>query len=107
MRTDRAGLGWRPELAAGIFDALDRIDVLEVVADNYLDAGRRHRKALRALARRVPVHIHGIALGLAGAEDVSTRRLDQLARLVNDVEPEAWSEHLAFVRAGGVEIGHL
>jgi uncharacterized protein (UPF0276 family) len=30
-----------------------------------------------------------------------------MARLVDAVRPLAWSEHLAFVRAGGVEIGHL
>jgi uncharacterized protein (UPF0276 family) len=107
MQSDRVGLGWRPELAAGIFDALDQIDVLEVIADNYLDGGRRHRQALKAVARQVPLHIHSIALGLAGAEEASLKRLDRVARLVNDVEPEAWSEHLAFVRAGGVEIGHL
>ena len=107
MHEDRVGLGWRPELAAGIFDALDRIDVLEVIADNYFAAGRRQRRALKALSRQVPVHIHSIALGLAGAEEVATRRLDRVARLVNEVEPESWSEHLAFVRAGGIEIGHL
>ena len=28
--TDRFGLGWRPELAAGIFAHLDRLDVVEV-----------------------------------------------------------------------------
>jgi uncharacterized protein (UPF0276 family) len=105
MSGDRVGLGWRPELAAGIFEALDRIDVLEVMADGYIEAGRNRRRALRHLARQVPVHIHGIGLGMAGAEEVDIRRLDGFARLINDVEPEAWSEHLAFVRAGGVEIG--
>ena len=30
-----------------------------------------------------------------------------MARVVEEVEPEFWSEHLAFVRGGGVEIGHL
>ena len=107
MQTDRIGLGWRPALAAGIFDALDRIDVLEVIADDYLDAGSRERQALKIMARRMPVHIHCIGLGLAGAEEVAARRLDRVARLVNDVEPEAWSEHLAFMRADGTEIGHL
>ena len=34
-------------------------------------------------------------------------RLDQFARLVDCVQPECWSEHLAFVRAGGIELGHL
>jgi uncharacterized protein (UPF0276 family) len=107
MQSDCVGLGWRPELAAGIFDALDRIEVLEVIADNYVHASRQQRQALRIMARQVPVHIHCIALGLAGAEEVSAGRLDLVARLINDVEPAAWSEHLAFVRAGGIEIGHL
>jgi hypothetical protein len=30
-----------------------------------------------------------------------------MARLVDKIKPEAWSEHLAFVRAGDIEIGHL
>jgi uncharacterized protein (UPF0276 family) len=107
MQSDRVGIGWRPQLAAGIFDALDRIDVIEVIADDYLDVGRDERRALNIMARRVPVHLHCITLGMAGAEAVAARPLDHLARLVNDVEPEAWSDHLAFVRAGGTEIGHL
>ena len=35
---DRFGLGWRPELAAGILSNLDRIDIVEVIADDYFDA---------------------------------------------------------------------
>jgi uncharacterized protein (UPF0276 family) len=30
-----------------------------------------------------------------------------MARLVDKVQPQFWSEHLAFVRGGGIEIGHL
>jgi uncharacterized protein len=107
MATDRVGLGWRPELAAGIFDALDRIDVLEVVADNYLASSRRERRGLHMISRQVPVHVHSIDLGMAGCDEVSTDRLERLARLIGDLQPEAWSEHLAFVRAGDIEIGHL
>ena len=44
---------------------------------------------------------------MAGTEPVSIKRLEKLARLIHEVEPELWSEHLAFVRAAGVEIGHL
>jgi uncharacterized protein (UPF0276 family) len=107
MQRDRVGMGWRPELAAGIFSSLDQIDVLEVVASSTVQASRRERMALRLIARQAPVHIHGVDLGLAGSEVVSDRRLGAMARLIHDVEPEAWSEHLAFVRAGGYEIGHL
>jgi uncharacterized protein (UPF0276 family) len=104
---DRVGLGWRPDIAAGIFAELHRIDVLEVIADDYVGTPKRRRKALGTLARQVPVMLHGVGLGLASATTVDQRRLDDIARLVNDVGPESWSEHLAFVRSGGLEIGHL
>jgi uncharacterized protein (UPF0276 family) len=107
MTTDRVGLGWRRELAASIFANLDRIDVIELLAEDYLDAGRRDRRGLYALARAVPLHVHGTSLGLAGAEAVADWRLERLAALIEEVEPEAWSEHLAFVRAGGLEVGHM
>jgi uncharacterized protein len=107
LMTDRVGLGWRPELAASIFDQLDRIDVLELLADDHLDANRHHRRGLNALAHRVPMHIHSTSLGMAGSEEVVTGRVERLARLIHDVEPEAWSEHLAFVRAGDIELGHM
>lgn len=104
---DRVGLGWRPELAAGILSRLDAIDVVEVIADDYFDASRTKRRSLRTLAAQVPITLHGVALGMASCSAVETRRLDRMARLVDEVHPEYWSEHLAFVRAGGIEIGHL
>jgi uncharacterized protein (UPF0276 family) len=51
--------------------------------------------------------VHGVELGAASTSPVADGRLDALARAVDAVQPAAWSEHLAFVRAGGVEIGHL
>lgn len=104
---DRFGLGWRPELAAGILAHLDRIDVLEVIADDYFDAPRAARHALRRLAGSVPVFLHGVSLGMASTQSVDARRLRQMAKLVNAIRPAGWSEHLAFVRGGGIEIGHL
>jgi len=107
LTRDRFGLGWRPELAAAIFANFDRIDVVEVIADDWFDASRRDLDALRLLAASVPVILHGTSLGLASTERVDAKRLDCMARLVAAIRPVAWSEHLAFVRAGGIEIGHL
>lgn len=105
--TDRLGLGWRPPLAAGILASLDRIDVVEVIAEDWMEAPRRRIEALRFLASQVPVVLHGVSMGLASAAPVDTRRLERMARLVDAVAPITWSEHLAFVRGGGREIGHL
>ncbi len=104
---DRVGLGWRGELAAATLDRIASIDVLEVIAEDWLCATRRETAALAELARACPVLLHGVSLGLASSEPVCARRLDRIARLVERVNPQAWSEHLAFVRAGGIEIGHL
>ncbi len=103
---DRFGLGYRPELLAGILTHRDEIDVVEAIADDFLDHGI-HLRALRTLARQVPLTLHGVGLGLAGACAVPPKKLDAFARWVSTIEPEGWSEHLAFVRAGGIEIGHL
>lgn len=107
MMQDRIGIGWRPELAAGILLHLDEIDVVEVIADDYFDAGRQGLRALRTLAAQVPVVLHGVSLGLASTARVETARVERMARVVDAVRPEFWSEHLAFVRGGGREIGHL
>ncbi len=104
---DRVGLGWRPELALGILSHLDRIDVVEVIADDLFDAPRDKRRALRTLSAQTNVVLHGVSLGLASAVPVDTTLLDKTARLCEEVAPGYWSEHLAFVRGGGIEIGHL
>ncbi|HEU0004764.1 MAG TPA: DUF692 domain-containing protein [Terriglobia bacterium] len=104
---DRFGIGWRPELAAGILCNLQDIDVVEVIAEDYLCGSRSKIRALQTLSTQVSVALHGVSLGMASAVPVETKRLDRLARLVECLSPEGWSEHLAFVRGGGYEIGHL
>jgi uncharacterized protein (UPF0276 family) len=105
--SDRFGLGWRRELAVGILSHLDRIDVVEVMVDDLFDTPRQERRSLRTLAAQTSVVLHGVSLGLASSAPVETERLDKIARLCAEVEPQFWSEHLAFVRCGGIEIGHL
>jgi uncharacterized protein len=104
---DRCGIGWRAELAAGILANLDQIDLVEIIADDHFAAGRADLRALRTLASQVPVMLHGVTMGLASTVRVDTRRLDRMARLIAASGAEGWSEHLAFVRGGGIEIGHL
>jgi uncharacterized protein len=104
---DRFGLTWHPLLAGAILTSGHRLDIVEVIPEGRFLDSRRARRALRTLAREIPIAIHGVSLGLASAEGVDVGRLDAFARLMDDVVPEHWSDHLAFVRAGGVELGHL
>jgi uncharacterized protein (UPF0276 family) len=103
---NRFGLGWRSELSAGILTHLDEIDIVEVIADDYF-ADPKKQRALSTLASQVPVTLHGVGLGPASVSPVPDKRLADFARLIDRIRPDSWSEHLAWVRAGGHEIGHL
>ena len=100
-----AGIGWRPELALSIArDAT--IDFVEIVAENI--SPDRIPIPLEQLAERgVKVVPHGIRLSLGGAERPSIERLSLLARLAEKLDAPLVSEHFAFVRAGGLDAGHL
>jgi uncharacterized protein (UPF0276 family) len=106
-RKDSFGLGWRHELAPDILANLDAIDVVEVMIEDYLDRDGAGARAIQTLSSNVPIVLHGVSLGLASTVPVDDRRLDTLAKFVDAVRPRYWSEHLAYVRAGDVEVGHL
>jgi uncharacterized protein (UPF0276 family) len=104
---DLVGLGWRTELGPSILSHLDQIDVVEVIIDDYFKAPVSKLRSLHTLASQVPVIYHGVGLGLASSLPINQKHLDKLARVINYLAPNVWSEHLAFVRAGNIEIGHL
>src|SRR6185437_2621069 len=100
------GIGWRPELAL-LIDRLPDLGFVEVVAED-LDPGGPLPRPVEALRRRgVAVIPHGITLSLGGAEPPESRRLEALGRLAEQLDAPLVSEHLAFVRTGGREAGHL
>jgi len=104
---DRVGLGWRPEIGIGILQQLDKIDIIEVVAENCTHLNNAELKAFSRLSSQVDIVVHALSLGLASTYPVSTKHVEAVARVVNAIKPEAWSEHLAFVRTKDRELGHL
>ncbi|MEW6280861.1 MAG: DUF692 domain-containing protein, partial [Candidatus Eremiobacterota bacterium] len=64
--------------------------------------------AVRRLSERgLKVVPHGVSLSLGGADPPAPERLAHLGRLARAVQAPLVSEHLAFVRAGHRESGHL
>lgn len=100
------GIGWRTELA-GFIAGLDELRFVEVVAES-IDPRAQLPRPLRALrARGVEVIPHGLKLSLGGANKPERKRLAHLARVADRFQSPLVSEHVAFVRAGGEEAGHL
>jgi uncharacterized protein (UPF0276 family) len=102
-----AGLGFREPYRADVLLGGDGIDFLEVIADHYLDVPPEKLRELELLAERYTLIPHGLDLSLGTAEGLDRGYRDQLLDLVRRLDPPWWSEHVAFTRAGGVEIGHL
>ncbi len=101
------GLGFREPFRGDLFLGRDRVDFLEVTADHYFDASPEKGRELALLADHFTLIPHGLGLSLGGAEGLDPAYLGKFARLVRRLKPPWWSEHVAFTRAGGVDIGHL
>ncbi|WP_246149362.1 DUF692 domain-containing protein [Nonomuraea turkmeniaca] len=99
------GIGWRAELDLTI-ERMDGVDFVEVIAENLKPANLP--ESLRVLrSKGVPVIPHGVSLGIGAAEPPSPARLAHLASCAEALDAPLVSEHLAFVRGGGIEAGHL
>lgn len=100
------GIGWRREIALTIERRTD-LGFVEIVADDFF-GGRALPAALMNLRERgLKIVPHGLSLSLGGAERVDARRVAELASVADRVGAPLVSEHIAFVRADGVEAGHL
>ena len=100
------GIGWRPEIA-GVVGALPGLRFTEVIAES-LRPGKPLPPGLDTLRERgVTVIPHGTRLSLGGTDPLEPDRVSQFAGAAATVAAPLASEHIAFVRAGGIEAGHL
>lgn len=83
------------------------IDFLEITADHYIDATRVKLAELKLLKQHFTLIPHGLGLSLGSAEGVDEIYLEKFAGLVENVQPEWFSDHICFTKSGGVDIGHL
>jgi hypothetical protein len=94
-------------LGAGLLAHGQHLDLTELILEDAAAAPARQLRAYRTLATQMPLWLHGTSLGLASTFPSDEARLTRCARMVEAIAPEGWSEHLAFVRVPGIEIGHL
>ena len=101
------GLGFREPFRSDLFLHPGTVDFLEIIADHYFDPTPEKSAELDLLAEHFTLIPHGLNLSLGSADGLDHAYLDEFARLVARLDPPWWSEHIAFTRAGGIEIGHL
>jgi uncharacterized protein len=99
------GIGWRPEIALAIQRRND-LGFVEITAEN-ITADFIPRPVLQLVDRGLVVIPHGVSLSLGGAGPIDLSRVRHLAALARRLNAPFVSEHIAFVRAAGLEAGHL
>ncbi|TCO52456.1 hypothetical protein EV192_112188 [Actinocrispum wychmicini] len=99
------GIGWRSEIDLTV-ERLPGVDWVEVVAEN-LHAEHLPESIVVLRERGVPVLPHAVSLSVGGAEPVDPRRVQHLAELADALDAPLASDHVCFVRAGGLDSGHL
>ena len=95
------GIGWRHPHYEEVLETHPRIDFLEVHSENFFAAGGAALAVLKQGRTHYPVSLHGVGLGLGSAVGIDLWHLDQLARLVEQIDPVRVSDHACFAR------GHL
>ncbi len=92
------GIGWRHPHYAELLERQPALDFLEVHSENFFAAGGASQAVLEQARSAYPISLHGVGLSLGSAAGVDAWHLDQLARLVQRIDPVRVSDHACFAR---------
>ena len=92
------GVGWRHAHYAELLERSPTLDFLEVHSENFFADGGAALGVLERGRAQYPVSLHGVGLSLGSAVGLDNWHLDQLARLVQRVDPVRVSDHASFAR---------
>ena len=92
------GIGWRHPHYAALMEQRPALDFIEVHSENFFGEGGAALAVLREGRARYPVSLHGVGLSLGAAQGIDAWHLEQLARLVDTIEPVRVSDHASFAR---------
>jgi uncharacterized protein (UPF0276 family) len=92
----RSGVSLKPQHFETIINQQPEIGFFEIHAENYLAPGGPNRHYLDKIRQDYPMTVHGVGLSIGGESELNIQHLNQVAELVDRVEPIVFSEHLAW-----------
>lgn len=94
----QVGIGWRHPHYGELLETRPAVGFLEVHSENFFGAGGAALATLRAARTHYPLSLHGVGLGLGSAAGIDDGHLEQLAALVERIDPVRVSDHACFAR---------
>jgi uncharacterized protein (UPF0276 family) len=101
------GIGYRRHIDEWTRANLASFDVLEITLDHCLSGSEASRAAIFDLVGQIPLTAHGIGLSIGTDTPLDLAYLDEIATIIDRLKPPAYSEHLAFTRVPGRDLGNL
>lgn len=92
------GIGYRKSFGAELFDYKNEIDVLEVIADSYMN--KQSLAILDIVAKCFKITFHSLNLSLAYIQNPRKSYLDNYHALIKRYNPAYVSDHMALTRVG-------
>ncbi|MGJ8645744.1 MAG: MNIO family bufferin maturase [Marinomonas colpomeniae] len=92
----RSGISLKPAYYQLILSELPDVGFFEIHAENYLSKGGPARHYLQLIRQHYPITVHGVGLSIGGEHPINNQHLDRVAQLVDETQPEVFSEHLAW-----------
>lgn len=92
------GMGWRHPHYGVLMAQRPSLGFLEVHSENFFADGGAALAVLERARLHYPVSLHGVGLSLGSVTGVDDAHLNQLARLVQRMDPVRVSDHASFAR---------
>ncbi len=90
------GLGLRPEHYVEFCSALQHVDWLEILSDNYLVPGGKPLFYLDKIRCDYPIAMHGVAMNLGSLDPLDIDYIQSIKILAQRVEPAIISDHICW-----------
>ena len=101
------GVGLRRPHFEEIFDNHEGIDFLEVVSENFMEFGGWPQKVLQRAREMFPIVPHGVNMSIGGIDPLNETYLERLKKLIGQLRPPWFSDHLCYSSAFGVSYHDL
>ena len=91
-----SGTSLKPNYYQQILSERPHIGFFEIHAENYLSKGGPALYYLDKIRQHYPITVHGVGMSIGGEHPINAEHLKRVTQLVDRVDPQIFSEHLAW-----------
>jgi uncharacterized protein (UPF0276 family) len=101
------GLGLRKDHYEDVLNERPAVDWFEIISENYMVEGGKPLHYLSRIREHYPMVMHGVSMSIGGTGDLDLDYLSRLKKLIQQVEPEWFSDHLCWTGVEGINLHDL